>query len=130
MIDKIRGELSQITERDQKFRDLMMDSLPQFVVVGAQSSGKSSVLKRISNNSIKLPEAASVCTKVPTMLVLRRAGAGVDAATAVALKGPDGFCESVPLAASGPRADAVRAAVAEAQRLAMERSPGQTFAAD
>lgn len=49
-----------------------MSSLPQFVVVGAQSAGKSSVLKRISNNSIKLPEAADVCTKVPTVLKLRR----------------------------------------------------------
>ena len=49
-----------------------MSKLPQFVVVGAQSAGKSSVLKRISNNSIKLPEAANVCTKVPTILKLRR----------------------------------------------------------
>lgn len=46
-------------------------SLPQIIVCGAQSSGKSSVLEAISH--VSFPVKSDVCTRFPTELVLRRA---------------------------------------------------------
>ncbi|KAI3339647.1 P-loop containing nucleoside triphosphate hydrolase protein [Ustulina deusta] len=43
--------------------------LPQIIVVGDQSSGKSSVLEAISR--VRFPAKAEVCTRFPTELVLR-----------------------------------------------------------
>ena len=51
-------------------RDTVLEELPQFVSVGAQSAGKSSVIRRISG--ISLPEAATCCTKIATSIQLRR----------------------------------------------------------
>ncbi|KAI8623502.1 vacuolar sorting protein [Xylariaceae sp. FL1651] len=45
-------------------------SLPQIIVCGDQSSGKSSVLEAISG--VHFPVKASLCTRFPTELVLRR----------------------------------------------------------
>lgn len=44
--------------------------LPQIVVVGQQSSGKSSVLQAISG--IQFPIEAGICTQFPTEIILRR----------------------------------------------------------
>jgi energy-coupling factor transporter ATP-binding protein EcfA2 len=46
-------------------------SLPQIVVVGDQSSGKSSVLEAISG--VRFPTKGDLCTRFATELVLRRA---------------------------------------------------------
>lgn len=46
-------------------------SLPQIIVCGDQSSGKSSVLEAISG--VPFPVKGNVCTRFPTELVLRRA---------------------------------------------------------
>lgn len=46
-------------------------SLPQIIVCGDQSSGKSSVLEAISH--VSFPVKSNVCTRFPTELVLRRA---------------------------------------------------------
>ncbi|KAK5653198.1 hypothetical protein OQA88_9096 [Cercophora sp. LCS_1] len=46
-------------------------SLPQIIVCGDQSSGKSSVLEAISG--VKFPVKSNLCTRHPTELVLRRA---------------------------------------------------------
>ncbi|KAH6655546.1 P-loop containing nucleoside triphosphate hydrolase protein [Truncatella angustata] len=46
-------------------------SLPQIIVCGDQSSGKSSVLEAISG--VSFPVKSSLCTRFPTELVLRRA---------------------------------------------------------
>lgn len=46
-------------------------SLPQIIVCGDQSSGKSSVLEAISG--VPFPVKSSLCTRFPTELVLRRA---------------------------------------------------------
>mmetsp|Transcript_33832 Transcript_33832/g.28576 ORF Transcript_33832/g.28576 Transcript_33832/m.28576 type:complete len:103 (+) Transcript_33832:110-418(+) len=102
-----------------------MRSLPQFVVVGAQSAGKSSVLKRISNNSIKLPEAANVCTKVPTVLKLRR---NEEVNIEVSLSGPNGYYKEIYLENQDP--DTIRDAVSEAQDTAMNLCPEKSFAED
>ncbi|ROW06113.1 hypothetical protein VMCG_04580 [Cytospora schulzeri] len=45
-------------------------SLPQIIVCGDQSSGKSSVLEAISG--VSFPVKSNVCTRFPTELVLRR----------------------------------------------------------
>lgn len=47
--------------------------LPQIIVVGDQSSGKSSVLEAISH--VRFPVKGDVCTRFATELVLRKAGA-------------------------------------------------------
>jgi len=46
-------------------------SLPQIIVCGDQSSGKSSVLEAISG--VSFPVKSNLCTRFPTELVLRRA---------------------------------------------------------
>ncbi|KAH7016233.1 dynamin family protein [Microdochium trichocladiopsis] len=45
-------------------------SLPQIIVVGDQSSGKSSVLEAISG--VPFPSRSNLCTRFPTEVVLRR----------------------------------------------------------
>jgi hypothetical protein len=45
-------------------------SLPQIIVCGDQSSGKSSVLEAISG--VSFPVRSSLCTRFPTELVLRK----------------------------------------------------------
>lgn len=103
-----------------------MSSIPQFVVVGAQSAGKSSVLKRISNNSIQLPESENKCTLVPTILKLRRSQ---DEKMTVSLKGPFGFSQNINLGQEDTLdADGVRDAIALAQKMAMEKCPSSSFA--
>jgi len=124
-VDQIREHLTQLAGNDQLFMDQIMSNLPQFVVVGAQSSGKSSVLKRISNNSIKLPEAADICTKVPTILKLRRA---CEEDTSVSVIGPDAFLKKIDLKSQD--ADEIRDAISSAQELAMQKCPGKMFAED
>ncbi|KAK3897368.1 P-loop containing nucleoside triphosphate hydrolase protein, partial [Staphylotrichum tortipilum] len=46
-------------------------NLPQIIVVGDQSSGKSSVLEAISG--VQFPVDGDVCTRFATELILRRA---------------------------------------------------------
>ena len=55
---------------DQTFHQTIRSKLPQIVVVGAQSSGKSSVLRRISK--VALPEASELCTRIATLVQMRR----------------------------------------------------------
>ncbi|KAI1326453.1 P-loop containing nucleoside triphosphate hydrolase protein [Xylariaceae sp. FL0255] len=72
-------ELSDSTARIlldtiDSLRELQLDdivSLPQIVVVGNQSSGKSSVLEAISG--VQFPTKGDVCTRFATELVLRYA---------------------------------------------------------
>lgn len=46
------------------------DSLPQIIVCGDQSAGKSSVLEAISG--VSFPVQSNTCTRFPTELILRR----------------------------------------------------------
>ena len=48
-----------------------MDGPPQFVVVGEESSGKSSVLERLMMTPL-LPRAENICTRLPIHVRLRR----------------------------------------------------------
>ncbi|KAK6496979.1 hypothetical protein TWF481_001958 [Arthrobotrys musiformis] len=65
---------SQLFDIIDKFRELNISediSLPQLVVVGDQSSGKSSLLEGLTE--ISFPVASDLCTRFATQIVLRRA---------------------------------------------------------
>jgi len=68
IIDDIKTRL--IIMHNSSFKNEIEKEIPQFVVVGAQSSGKSSVLKMISG--IELPTDSRLCTRIPCMIKMRR----------------------------------------------------------
>lgn len=67
------------------FVDEILKHLPQFVACGAQSAGKSSVIRRISR--IALPEDSRCCTRIATLIQLRR---DAQKSITLALIGQDG----------------------------------------
>jgi hypothetical protein len=71
-VDSIRKCLNGLngTATDQAFHKELLASLPQFVACGPQSAGKSSVMRRLSG--VQLPEASTLCTRIATVLKLRR----------------------------------------------------------
>jgi GTPase SAR1 family protein len=82
MVALKNGSLSQLCSADQLELMDSIDrlrlqginnyvSLPQIIVCGDQSSGKSSVLEAISG--VSFPIKSNLCTRFPTELVLRRA---------------------------------------------------------
>jgi len=82
MVALKNGSLSQLCSADQlelldSIDHLRLQgiskyvSLPQIIVCGDQSSGKSSVLEAISG--VAFPVKSNLCTRFPTELVLRRA---------------------------------------------------------
>ncbi|KAM7203198.1 interferon-induced GTP-binding protein Mx [Naviculisporaceae sp. PSN 640] len=71
-LHELDGEPRQLLDTIDKLRYLGVDSyveLPQIIVVGDQSSGKSSVLEAISR--LKFPSKSGLCTRFATELVLR-----------------------------------------------------------
>ncbi|KAH9253337.1 hypothetical protein BASA81_008688 [Batrachochytrium salamandrivorans] len=72
VMDEVRAEI-QSTTGDSKFVHEAMNHIPQIIVTGAQSSGKSSVLTQLSG--VKLPQKAERCTRVAILLKLRREAA-------------------------------------------------------
>ena len=54
----------------RKFPIEISDEIPAFVVIGDQSSGKTSVLEHISG--INLPRKNGMCTKIPCILTMER----------------------------------------------------------
>ncbi|OLL24579.1 Interferon-induced GTP-binding protein Mx2 [Neolecta irregularis DAH-3] len=65
---------SRLLDKVDKLRALQMNSvisLPQIVVCGDQSSGKSSVLEALTQ--IPFPRSDGLCTKFATQVILRRA---------------------------------------------------------
>jgi hypothetical protein len=66
---------------DGSLRELLADTLdgwqpPQIVVVGEESSGKSSVLERLMMTPL-LPRAENICTRLPIHVRLRRSDRGL-----------------------------------------------------
>ena len=55
---------------DPTFRDEIMNDLFMVVLTGAQSAGKSSIFRRITQ--FALPEANGTCTRIATLTQLRR----------------------------------------------------------
>jgi DNA-directed RNA polymerase subunit F len=120
-IDKVRLLLSEL--RDTAFYEEILSTLPQFVACGPQSGGKSSVIRRLSG--ISLPEASTLCTRVATVISMRREGptgptgpTGPAVALRVTLSGPSGVLMDEELDDFG----AVRPLVAAAQEIAREKS--------
>ena len=112
-IDKVRLLLSEL--RDTAFYEEILSTLPQFVACGPQSGGKSSVIRRLSG--ISLPEASTLCTRVATVISMRREATSA-AALRVTLSGPSGVLMDDEPADFG----AVRPLVASAQEIAREKS--------
>ena len=116
-IDSVRSalaELKGISGADQFYEELL-SSLPQFVACGPQSAGKSSVIRRISG--IALPEASTLCTRVATLVQMRRNNTP---SIRVTLLGPDSFQSEETCDLNG-----VRECVEKAQSTAVARSPGK-----
>ncbi|KAF2467968.1 uncharacterized protein BDR25DRAFT_180592, partial [Lindgomyces ingoldianus] len=62
-------------------------SLPQLVVVGDQSSGKSSLLEGLTG--LSFPVASELCTRFATQIVLRRAPVEEAEVRITIIPGPD-----------------------------------------
>jgi hypothetical protein len=118
-IDKVRLLLSEL--RDMAFYEEILSTLPQFVACGPQSGGKSSVIRRLSG--ISLPEASTLCTRVATVISMRREATR---ALRVTLSGPSG----VLLNDSPADFSAVRPLVASAQDIARATSGDKAFVDD
>jgi hypothetical protein len=118
-IDTVRLLLAEL--RDTAFNEEILSTLPQFVACGPQSTGKSSVIRRLSG--ISLPEASTLCTRVATVICMRREATR---ALRVTLSGPSGvITDDEPADFS-----AVRTLVASAQETARERSGDKAFVDD
>ncbi|KAL4879270.1 P-loop containing nucleoside triphosphate hydrolase protein [Aspergillus karnatakaensis] len=78
-----------VLEVIDKLRELGVSesvSLPQLVVVGDQSSGKSSLLEGLTG--LSFPVASDLCTRFATQIVLRRAPSDESAARITIIPGP------------------------------------------
>jgi len=115
-IDSVRSALAELkgTSGADQFYEELLSSLPQFVACGPQSAGKSSVIRRISG--IALPEASTLCTRVATLVQMRRRNT---TSIRVTLLGPDSFKSEETCDLNG-----VRECVEKAQSTAVARSPG------
>ncbi|KAI0126991.1 vacuolar sorting protein VPS1, dynamin [Xylariales sp. AK1849] len=81
---------SRLQKIDELY-DLRLDqyvSLPQLVVVGDQSSGKSSVLEGLTG--LPFPRDSGLCTRFPTQIVFKRSRVLTTEASIMAAHGQDG----------------------------------------
>ncbi|OOQ83643.1 dynamin family protein [Penicillium brasilianum] len=72
-LNQLKGEQSELLDKIDELRTLGVGGLvelPQIVVCGNQSSGKSSVLEAISR--VRFPAKSNICTRFATEIVLRR----------------------------------------------------------
>ena len=118
-IDKVRSALGGL-KTSQHFYEELLASLPQFVACGPQSAGKSSVIRRVSG--VSLPESSTLCTRIATLIQMRRSS---DTSIRVTLVGPSG--ETIMDDSFGDNDAAVRDAVAKAQETAINLAPNQQF---
>lgn len=108
IIDDVRASLGGGLQGSQRaFYEELLASLPQFVAVGPQSAGKSSAVRRVCG--ISLPEASTLCTRIATLVQMRRSA---EPSIRVTLVGPGGKELS---AESNVDAKQVAAAVSKAQ---------------
>ncbi|KAH9262289.1 hypothetical protein BASA82_000659 [Batrachochytrium salamandrivorans] len=110
---------------DKACFDATMQHIPQFVVTGAQSAGKSSVLSRISG--VKLPSRAGRCTCVAINLKLRHCLDPADTRTSVELKRP-GHLKTMNFSVGNGTDDEVTQAISRAQQQALSDSTPALFA--
>lgn len=72
-LNQLQGEQSKLLDKIDELRNLGVGGLvqlPQLIVCGSQSSGKSSVLEAISR--VRFPAKDNVCTRFATEVILRR----------------------------------------------------------
>jgi GTP-binding protein EngB required for normal cell division len=74
---------------DKELKSDLESDVPQIVVIGMQSAGKSSTLELLSG--VKFPRAEKLCTRLRIELKLKR---GPEVPTTVVLKGPEDFFEA------------------------------------
>ena len=118
IIDDVRASLGGGLQGSQRaFYEELLASLPQFVAVGPQSAGKSSAVRRVCG--ISLPEASTLCTRIATLVKMRR---DAEHSIRVTLVGPDG---KEVTAESNVDAKQVAAAVSKAQ--ARQGTPSNRF---
>ena len=120
-VDSVSRTLKQLA--DTPFYETVLAELPQFIVVGAQSAGKSSVLRRISG--VKLPESKTLCTRVSTILNIRRDGEMGDESVSVTLQCPGGNEIDFPVRNGKHDRPRVHDAVTNAQARALTDSETQ-----
>ena len=120
-VDKVRTTLGGL-KNNQVFYEELLASLPQFVCCGPQSAGKSSVIRRVSG--VSLPEASTLCTRIATIIQMRRSN---DTSTRVTLTGLDGKHIMENTAHDG---ESVRNIVEKAQAKALKLSPSKQFVED
>lgn len=73
VLNQLKGNQSELLDKIDELRTIGVGGLvelPQIVVCGNQSSGKSSVLEAISR--VRFPAKSNVCTRFATEIVLRR----------------------------------------------------------
>ncbi|OQE86124.1 hypothetical protein PENNAL_c0022G00841 [Penicillium nalgiovense] len=73
-MDQLQSQQSELLDKIDELRAIGVGGLvelPQIVVCGSQSSGKSSVLEAISR--VRFPTKSNLCTRFATEFVLRRA---------------------------------------------------------
>ncbi|POR39395.1 Uncharacterized protein TPAR_00405 [Tolypocladium paradoxum] len=133
--------LDQLNNADAKalldtidgLRDLQVGHivpLPQIIVVGSQSSGKSSVLEAISR--VRFPAKGGICTRFPTELVLRKS---LEASVNVKIQFAQGTSPSDdakrPFQKTSFDRNALPAIIDEAkERMGMLRAGASTFSED
>ena len=119
--DRLREKLSEL--KNPKLLNELFQVFPQFAVLGNQSAGKSSLLRRISKT--KLLEANKRCTRIAILLKLRR---GLLTKPRVILKGPEfKDKEFVVQESLSPGEYQVENAVREAQDFALGESSSKQF---
>jgi GTP-binding protein EngB required for normal cell division len=118
-IDKVRLLLAEL--KDTVFYEEILAALPQFVACGPQSAGKSSIIRRLSG--ISLPEAATLCTRVATVLSMRREATE---SIRVTLSGPEG----VVLDEKPEKPASICELIIKAQEKARSASGGKAFVDD
>lgn len=108
--------------------------LPQIIVVGDQSSGKSSVLEAVSG--MKFPVHGDLCTRFATELILRRdpetrITVSIQRATKLAVPGHEGEqAESLPFHKTSLDKDALPEIINEARERMGIRSGSKAFSKD
>jgi energy-coupling factor transporter ATP-binding protein EcfA2 len=117
IIDNVRTRLSCL---HKDVFDRLLAKIPQIVMCGPQSSGKSSLIRRISG--ITLPTASSACTRMPTMVCVRHDKLLHTDSVRVELIHPGGKCDMYfSTGDDGTVEDSVCKAQEEALRLSGEK---------